>query len=225
MKKTISITLNGIVFNIEEDAYERLNSYLEGLKRHFGSAEYGKEVVYDIESRIAEQLSVKIQDRKKEAVNLAEIDEVIKTMGTVEDLAGESKKSDSKSESEKSGSKRLYRNPDDKIIAGVASGIASYFGIDPVIPRLIFALVVLAGGSGILIYIIMWIVIPEAQTSAEKLEMKGDPVNLANLEESHKENQDRKKKFNAFTYFIRELGNYFISSADFFASLFQPSAR
>jgi phage shock protein PspC (stress-responsive transcriptional regulator) len=202
MKKTISITLNGIVFNIEEDAYERLNGYLEGLKRHFGQAEYGKEVVNDIESRIGEQLAAKVQDRKKEAVNLAEVDDVIKTMGTIEDLSGEGKKPGADSEPAK---KRLYRNPDDKVVAGVAGGIASYFNIDPVIPRLVFALSVLAGGTGAVIYVIMWIAIPEAQTSAEKLEMKGNPVNVANLEENAKENMDRKKKFNAARYFFREL--------------------
>ncbi len=203
MKKTISITLNGLVFNIEEDAYDRLKNYLDGLKRHFDTVEYGGEVISDIESRIAEQFSGKVTDRKKESVNLSEVEEVIKTMGSVEDLTGD-KGATQKTESPGS-SRRLYRNPDDLIIAGVAGGIASYFHIDPILPRLFFVAITLAGGSGILLYIILWIIVPEAKSGAEKLEMKGNPVTVANLEESHKENSDRKKNFSVIAFFFREL--------------------
>jgi phage shock protein PspC (stress-responsive transcriptional regulator) len=203
MKKTISITLNGLVFNIEEDAYERLNSYLDSLKRHFGATDYGKEVVADIESRIAEQFAAKLHDRKSEAVNLAEIEEVIRTMGTIEDLAGDSKRPESEAQ-RIAGRRRLYRNPDDQIIAGVASGIASYFNIDPLIPRILLAVSMFVGGYGILLYIIMWIIIPEAQTGAEKLEMRGNAVTVANLEESHKERKNR-PNFSVVRYFFQEI--------------------
>lgn len=202
MKKTISITLNGMVFNIEEDAYDRLNSYLDALKRHFGATDYGKEVVADIESRIGEQFAGKIKDRKTEVVTLAEIEEVIKTMGTVEDLSDESKKSEP--DQTKPARRRLYRNPDDQIIAGVSSGIASYFNIDPLIIRILFAVSALVGGYGILLYIIMWIILPEAQTGAEKLEMRGNAVTIANLEESHKERKN-KPNFSVVRYFFQEL--------------------
>lgn len=203
MKKTISITLNGLVFNIEEDAYDRLNSYLDALKRHFGATDYGKEVVADIESRIAEQFAGKMKDRKVEVINLPEIEEVIKTMGSVEDLADESKKSSTEA-SKPAGRRRLYRNPDDQIIAGVAGGIASYFNIDPLIPRILLGVSVFIGGYGILLYIILWIILPEAQSAAEKLEMKGNAVTLANLEESHKERKNR-ANFSVLRYFFQEV--------------------
>jgi phage shock protein PspC (stress-responsive transcriptional regulator) len=203
MKKTISITLNGMVFNIEEDAYNRLFSYLESLKNHFGTQAYGKEVVEDIESRIAEQFNGKLKDRKSEAVTLSEIEEVIKKMGSLEDLTGEQKKQTS--EEPGFSSRKLYRNPDDQIIAGVASGLASYFNIDPLIPRILLAASALAGGYGILLYIILWIIVPEAQTSSQKLEMKGNAVTIANLEENRKEKTVGKEKFNFIRYFLREI--------------------
>ncbi|MBX4187845.1 MAG: DUF2807 domain-containing protein [Candidatus Doudnabacteria bacterium] len=204
MKKTISITINGMVFNIEEDAFARLNAYLEALKLHFGSASYGKEVVDDIESRIAEQFSGKVHDRRKEAVNLAEVEEVIKTMGTVQDLAGNETGKQTPPDAP-SPRKKLFRNPDDQIIAGVAGGIATYFNIDPLIPRLLLVVSALAGGYGLLLYIILWIIVPEAQTGSEKLEMKGNPVTIANLEEHRKESQANPQKFSVIRFFFREL--------------------
>ncbi len=201
MKKTISITLSGMVFNIEEDAYGRLDSYLSGLKNHFGTAEYGKEVVNDIESRIAEQFSTKLKDRKMEAVGTLEVDEVIKAMGSLEDLTGESKAS---SDDATHGRKKLYRNPNEQVVAGVAAGLASYFNIDPIIPRIVFVLITLAGGWGILVYIILWVITPEAKTGAEKLEMKGSKVNISTLEESHKE-AGAPKNPSVFRYFFREV--------------------
>ncbi|HYC79647.1 MAG TPA: DUF2807 domain-containing protein, partial [Candidatus Binatia bacterium] len=148
------------------------------------------------------------------------IEEIIKTIGSVADLAGDTKKMES--EAPAPGRKKLYRNPDDQIIAGVSSGIASYFGIDPIIPRIGFVLFTLAGGYGILLYIIMWIIVPEATTSAEKLEMKGNAVNLANIEESRKERKDN-KNFSMVRYFLRELfyllGRFFRSLVKVLASI------
>lgn len=201
MKKTINITLGSLVFNIEEDAFARLSEYLDGLKKHFGSADYGQEVVNDIESRFGEQLNARLKDRKKEAATMEDIDEIIKTMGSVEDLSGEPSKAQAEANR---GKKRLFRNPDDKIIAGVASGVANFFNIDPLITRILFAITVFAGGWGIPVYIVLWIAIPEAQTGAEKLEMKGSAVNLTNLTESWKEKKDM-PKVSVIRYFFREL--------------------
>lgn len=204
MKKTISITLNGLVFNIEEDAYNRLNSYLESLKGHFDKQFYGSEVVNDIEARIAEQFSIKISDRKKVAININEVEGVIKTIGTVEDLSGlESNTQNKQTNSKTPDTKRFYRNPQDQIIGGVAAGLASYFNIDPVIFRIIFVVLALAWGWGILLYILLWVIVPEAKTNIEKLEMKGDAVTVANLEESAK--QSNEKNFSVITKLIKEI--------------------
>jgi phage shock protein PspC (stress-responsive transcriptional regulator) len=204
MKKTISINLSGMVFNIEEDAYGKLHGYFEQLKAHFGTTDYGKEVVNDIENRMAEQFAGKMSDRKSEVITLSEVDDVIRSMGTVEDLsAGETKGERTEAEQHR-GQRRLYRNPDDEIIAGVASGIASYFNIDPLIPRLAFVVAVLMGGWGLLLYLILWIITPQAHSSAQKLEMRGDAVNIATLEETRK-NAGNRANFSVVRYFFREV--------------------
>lgn len=204
MKKTINITLNGLVFNIEEDAYSELQDYLNALKNHFGNSDHGKEVLTDIEARFAEQLNNALHHRKIEAVNMEHVREIIANMGSVADLTDSAKITDAGG-SRISGKRRLYRNPDDLVVSGVASGIASYFNIDPIIPRLLFVLGAFVGGYGVLLYVILWVIIPKAQTSAQKLEMKGTPVNLANLEENARDQQVQRGQFSLIRYFIREL--------------------
>jgi|GEM_PF-2607085 len=203
MKKTISINLGGMAFTIEEDAYTRLNSYLDSLKSHFGTSDYGQEVVNDIEARIAEQFGGRMQDRRKEVITMAEVDAAIKTMGTLDDLNADGKKDEGRTESPR-GDRRLYRSPDDQILAGVCSGIANYFNIDPLIPRVLFAISTLAAGWGILLYVVLWAIIPEARNSSQKLEMKGSAVNIATLEQNRKD-QGAKEPFSMARYFFREV--------------------
>lgn len=206
MEKTISITLNGVIFNIEEDAYEKLDNYLESIRAHYGGAE-SEEILTDIESSIAEKFQSKIKGRKK-VINEKDVDDVIGVMGTVEEIDedGESSKTPSRQAGGQASSssakndeafhfgKRLYRNPDDVVIAGVCSGLSAYFGIDPVFIRILFVLLVFANGVGVLIYIILWIAMPEAKTNAQKLEMRGEPVNVKKLEESIKDKAEIAKK-------------------------------
>ncbi|RLC38357.1 hypothetical protein DRH27_02450 [Candidatus Falkowbacteria bacterium] len=220
MKKTISITINNLVFQIEEDAYEKLKKYLDSIRVHYGASDESREILADIESSIAEKFSKKVSV-KKQSINLRDIEKVIKIMGTVEEFsedslldsaakesvrredgksAGEFKDSEDgkqKEEIDNNGASRrrkLYRDPDDKIIAGVASGLAAYFGIDPVIIRLIFIALFFANGVGILIYAILWIVMPIAKSSVEKLEMHGKPVDLKRIEQAVKEKSEVVKK-------------------------------
>ena len=187
MKKTITITLNSILFNIEEDAYNKLNKYLESIKEHYGSPDR-EEILADIESSISKKFSTKINS-KKESINLKNVEEVIKILGTIDEFTAEEK-----TDKPKTKRKRLYRNPDDSIIGGVSSGIATYFGLDPILIRLIFLLSLIFKGVGFFIYVIFWIILPKADTNTQKLEMKGKPVNLKKIEQAVKEKSKKIKK-------------------------------
>ena len=202
MNKTVTIVLNGVLFHIEEEAYNKLKEYLDSIKQYYASHNGdSEEILKDIESSIAEKFSAKLKTAKQ-VVSMADVEALIKVMGTVEDFAaleddniGETKES-KKTESEGPNklSRRLYRNPDDKIIAGVASGIASYFNIDPVIVRLLFVASVFAGGTGIIIYLVMSVIVPMAETSTQKLEMQGKPVTLKKIEQASRKLAEGGKK-------------------------------
>jgi phage shock protein PspC (stress-responsive transcriptional regulator) len=183
MKKIININLNGRVIPIEDSAYEKLQGYIESLRRYFAKEESRDEIINDIESRIAELLHEKIR-KGATAITDADMSEVIASMGTVEDFeAAEEKEntasatntstaaSASSSSSQQSNDqyrtytekekRRLYRDSGDKMIGGVCSGIANYLGIDPAIVRILFAIISFGGfGLGFLAYIILWIVLP-----------------------------------------------------------------
>lgn len=221
MEKTISITIGGVIFYIEEDAYEKLEKYLNTVRGHFSSSGDPEEIIEDIETSIAEKFSAK-QGKKNRVITERDIDELIKTMGTVEDFKNfsdegnvSSKEEERKSNSSNNGDykiKKLYRNPDDKIIAGVASGIAAYFGIDPVIVRLIFVGSVFLGGTGIFAYLILWIAMPIAKSHSQKLEMQGRPVTLEKLEEVIKKKAkkiDTKSISGKINIFFKKLFSFF----------------
>ncbi len=197
MKKTLTANINGIVFHIDEDAYYKLSRYLERIKAHFKHEQGGEEIVAGIESRIAEMF----QERKKshqQVVNIEDVQEVISQLGEPAEMSGDR---DGRSDwggrnnhTEESIPKQLFRDPDNKYIGGVCSGLAAYFNIDPTWVRLLFVLLIFAAGSTILAYIILWIVIPKAVTTADRLSMRGERVNLSNIEKSIKEDlRDIKK--------------------------------
>ncbi len=183
MKKTLTINISGIIFHIDEDAFELLSNYLERIKNCFTKAEGCDEIIADIESRIAEMLHAKINEQKQ-VITIADIDEVITVMGKPEEIGSESGSDSRKENFAYHTTKRLFRDPENKVIGGVCSGIASYFNIDPVWIRIAFVAALFLFGSGPLLYLILWIVIPEAKTTAEKLEMKGEPININNIEKS-----------------------------------------
>ena len=187
MKKTLTINLGGIVFHIDEDAYLLLNQYLDLLTRHFRAQEGSQDILNDIESRIAEILGEKCSETKQ-VITLEDVQEVIGIMGQPVEIDQEEapKQKRDMADGEK-GAKRFFRNPDEKIIAGVCSGIAAYFHLDPVWIRLIFVIFILAGGSGILLYLVLWFIIPEAQSTSDKLEMRGEKINITNIEKSIRE--------------------------------------
>lgn len=196
MKETVKVNLGGQLFNLDVDAYEKLKKYLDSLKRKFsGSPKEAEEIVEDIESRIAELLTAKIGD-KKEVINLADVEEIIAQLGTADEMdepEEEEAEQDSsfKSRAQSRRKKRFYRDVDNSVLGGVGSGLGAYFDIDPIWIRLLFVVLFFANLAGLLIYIILWIVIPPARTTAQKLEMQGKPVNISNIEKNVKEEFDK----------------------------------
>ncbi|MCF8366577.1 MAG: PspC domain-containing protein [Bacteroidales bacterium] len=199
MKKTVTINISGIIFHIDEDAYDRLNRYMSRLKRHFSRMEGRDEIITDIESRIAELLQEKIVDNKQ-VITIGDIEDVVKMMGEPSEMDqdGEYEPVSEQGPAYRR-PKRLFRDPDNRMIAGVSSGLSAYFNIDPVWIRLLFVISLFAGGAGVLVYIILWIVVPQAITTADKLEMRGEPVNISNIERSFRDEVNSvKETFNEF---------------------------
>lgn len=196
MNKTISINLSGMLFNLEEGAYEKLGRYLQQLKRSFASTEGADEILADIEQRIAELFAEKL--KSKQVILEQEVDEVIAQLGAPEDYetepADEPQRPKAQREFENEDKeRRLFRDPDHAVIGGVCSGVGYYFGIDPIWLRLAFVVALFFAGTGPLLYIILWIVIPKAGSTAEKLQMRGERVNIENIERRIKEEADRFK--------------------------------
>ncbi len=182
------------VFHIDEDAYIRLKEYLDRIEGHFSNKEERKDIVSDIESRISELFGERIS-AEKQVITLRDIEEVIRIMGDPVEI-GEGSESEPESEPATPRPKRLYRDPDNRVLGGVCGGIGMYFKLDPLIIRVIFLIIFFGFGIGFLIYIILWIVVPEARTTAQKLEMRGDPVNASNIGKfMHDEYENVKKTF------------------------------
>src|ERR1700739_1307377 len=178
MKKTINISLGSIVFHIEEDAPQKLSAYLDAISSSMQGSEGQAEIMGDIEARIAELLQPKVNSFKQ-VISITDVEEVIGIMGNPEEFAtgnAETKKEEPLNTGEKGryqyGERRIFRDTDDKVLGGVCSGLAYHFGIDPIWLRLGFGLSIFLGGFGLLLYILMLIIIPKAQTAAEKLEMR-----------------------------------------------------
>jgi len=186
MKKTFTINISGTVFHIEEDAYEVLQKYLVNLKNHFGNTEEGKEIITDIEARIAEIFSEKSADQKM-VVTIEMVNEIVGIMGTPEDFAEEEGEEEPAIGSPKR-KRRLYRDPDHRVLGGVCGGLAAYFNMDPVILRIIFiVLFIVTSGAALLAYVILWIAVPKAKNTAQRLEMRGQEATVKNIEKSIKE--------------------------------------
>jgi len=193
MNKTIIININGIVFHIEEDAYDTLRSYMIEIKKHFGNSEDSKEILGDIENRIAEMFTEKIQSGYKEVIVHQDVDQVISQMGRVSDFELDQESAHSNTEQAEQLyesnqiSRKLMRDPDDKMLGGVCSGLAYYFDMEPRWMRLIFIILFLSGGIGFLFYIILWIVIPKANTRADRMAMRGEAANIQNFKKKFDE--------------------------------------
>ena len=203
MKKTLTVNLGGTVFHIDEDAYRLLDNYLCNLKLHFRRQAGADEIVNDIELRISELFLEKLT-AGSQVITITDVEEVINRMGKPEEMetgteentasgAGNTKgtsgegygsgswNSDNNS-SYTSNRRRLYRNPDDKMLGGVIGGLSVYLGWDSTWFRLVLVFCAIFGFKFLIpIYIICWIVIPEARTAAEKLNMRGEAVTVENI--------------------------------------------
>ena len=193
MNKTISINLGGFFFHIDEDAYSKLTRYLDAVKRSL-SPEGRDEIIKDIESRIAELFQEKIKT-EKQVIGSREVEDMIAIMGQPEDYKIDDEPSNNSYSGSKynynySSTKKLYRDKENSIIGGVLSGISQYIGIDPIWLRIFMAILLIFFGTGFFIYIILWIIIPEAKTTTQKLEMRGMPINITNIEKKVKEGID-----------------------------------
>lgn len=211
MKKTYNINLNNQIFYIDEDAYIQLQNYIETLEHHYFAEEDGREIMLDIESRIAELFRELLQKAHKEVVTQAEIDQVIGIMGTPDVIIDEDTEGHA---SQANNTRKLYRNPDKAILGGVAAGVASYFSFPVHWVRLIFILCGFFYGVAIIVYIILWIVLPKAVTAKQKLEMKGKKINVSNIEQNIRDTYNEVKTdsgIKSFTNYIgRKLDAFFL---------------
>jgi phage shock protein PspC (stress-responsive transcriptional regulator) len=192
MNKTININLGGLFFHIDETAYQKLNKYLNAIRKSLSDDPQGRdEIIKDIELRISELLSAKIVD-ERQVVSETDIDAIIEVMGQPEDYNVDEELFTEPSHSQKrrKASKKLYRDIDDKFLGGVASGTAHYVGIEPIWSRIFWLIMAFGFGFGFLAYPLLWILLPKAESTSEKLEMEGERVNIDNIERKIREEFD-----------------------------------
>ena len=255
MKKNITINLCGRLFQIDEDAYELLQQYIESLRQSFGHEEGGEEIVNDIEARIAE-LFAELNQQGIEAITIEHVKDIITRIGKPEELTGEEEKNDGENSGHKYDSfhtaaqglkdnfrartagKRLYRNPNDKMLAGVLSGIATYTGSDVTWWRIGYVLLLLASNfflapilnlfhfgffmhvnlAFVILYFVLAIVLPKAETPRQVLEMEGKdvtPQNLADVVIEDKEPVQRRRGClgSVFSVIFSILAAFFVAIA------------
>lgn len=189
MNKTVNSNIGGLIFHIDEDAYQKLTRYFEAIKRSLSNSSSQDEIMNDIEMRVAELLTEK-QKSDKHVINNKDVDEVMVIMGQPEDYRIDDDSND-KAASEPfypyTRSRKLYRDKDRGTIAGVCTGLGHYFGIDAVWLKILFLILFFGFGTGFIAYIILWISMPKAVTTSEKLEMTGEPVTISNIEKKVRE--------------------------------------
>lgn len=207
MKQILNINLGGHPVTIDTDAYDHLSWYLDTIEKHFKASEATEEILFDIETRMAELFKENIHPRT--IVTMADVNSAIDIMGTPEMFGAEVEDEDiitgASAKKKPNGSgfnpgKRLFRDAEEKVIGGVASGLAAYLGIaDPISLRIAFVVFTVAGFASIPIYVILWIAMPVAKSSADRLAMKGEPINVQSIANSVSEEfENLSEKFNTF---------------------------
>ncbi len=234
MNKTVNINIGGLFFHIDEDAYQKLSKYFDAIKRSLSNSSGKDEIMKDIEMRVAE-LFTERQKSDKHVINTRDVEEVVVVMGQPEDyrIDDDTPETVSTSFSAKQRLKKLYRDKERGSIAGVCTGLGYYFGIDSTWIKIAFLATAFAGfGFGVVVYLILWIATPEALTTSEKLEMRGEPVTISNIEKKVREEFDNvSDKIKSVNY--DELGNKVKHGAesvgnrlgDVFASIFGAFAK
>lgn len=224
MDKIITINLGGYAIKMEEDAYEALKPYIRQIEETFANTENGKEIINDIEARLAEMLMERTEGRV--SATIADVEFVKKAMGN----PGEFEESQTE-ESPKQSSvpndtvkKRLYRDTDNKVFGGVCSGISNYFNLDPTVIRLIWVGLIFFFGTGFLLYFILWVIVPEAVTTAQKLEMKGEAPTLDNIINRVKTEAGKVEHNLKAQNFGQRIGNIFSNLSPVFKTIFKGIA-
>ncbi|TKC00347.1 PspC domain-containing protein [Pedobacter cryophilus] len=180
MNKTIIINISGVIFHIEEDAYEMLKNYMNEIKRHFSSYQDNFEIITDIENRIAEMFTELLEKESKQVIVTADVVLVTSKMGNTEDF-GDDNASDfepNPTADPIENKRKLFRDIDDRVIGGVCSGVGHYFGIEARWIRIAFFVLFIFYGFGLFPYLLLWIIMPKAVSRTDKMEMKGEKINL-----------------------------------------------
>lgn len=181
MKTVINVCIGGMSFTIDEDAYQKLDSYLDEFKSKSGIEYQAKEVMEDVELRIADIFKESLSTSHQEVVNATMVEDVIRRIGLPDGSSASDKNFDTGSDYRRNAAKKFYRDSDDKKIAGVCSGLAAYFDVDVVLIRVIFVIALICGSAGFWIYLVFWIIAPLAVTAAQKCEMRGIPATADNM--------------------------------------------
>ena len=187
MKKTLNVAIGGCSFTIDEDAYMALESYLDSFKSGLDSSSSSSQVMDELEMRIADLL--KVQIGRREVIDLNMVNAVLNQIGPVaprpqqtNNNAGQQTQEDTYSGQQyKEAVRKFYRDAEKKRIAGVCSGLALYLNIDVTLIRIVFLVALICGSAGFWIYLVLWIVAPEARTAAEKCELRGIPATAENI--------------------------------------------
>ena len=192
MNKTVNINLASIFFHIDEDAYLKLQRYLESIKRSFTDSQGRSEIIADIEARIAELFTELILN-DKQVIGNKEVEAIITIMGQPEDYLVDDEIFEDEPQQindTKGRSKKLFRDTETSYVGGVSSGLSHYFGIDAIWIRIMWLILILGFGTGALIYILLWILVPEAKTTSEKILMTGENVTITNIEKKIRDGFD-----------------------------------
>ncbi|MCI5581896.1 MAG: PspC domain-containing protein [Phocaeicola plebeius] len=225
MKKTLTVNLGGTVYHIDEDAYVLLDNYLKNLHYHFRQREGAEEIVRDMEARIAELFDEYLRQGLK-VITIHEAETVIARMGKPEELGDEeaaTTESTYAAAAQGEGPRRrLFRNEDDRVLGGVASGIAAYMGWEVVYVRLALLLLGFFVQGLIVAYLVCWMVIPAAKTATEKLQMQGKPVNMENIGKTVTDGFERVNEYvhsGETRSFLARVGNVIVQMAGFIIKL------
>jgi phage shock protein PspC (stress-responsive transcriptional regulator) len=232
MNKTLTINLANSIFNIDENAYQALQRYLEAVKKYLTGTQGNEEILADVEARISELFSEKLTP-EKQVIVLQDVDQIIQVMGQPEDYSIDEDIFDEAPKTKTSTRvKKLYRDGDQKLMGGVCSGIGHYLSIDPLWIRLLFIVFLFGGGFSVITYIILWAIVPEATTTAQKLDMQGEAANLSNIEKKIKEGFDsvsdtvKNADYKGVENAVKEGGNSFVKAlGDFIGIIFSTMGK